>query len=315
MKKNRYIIGLVLILILIVSLIVFNRTEYFSKETSNNFGKENLNKEDSIENNSIAESTIQRLDWSDLKIIPRETIEGTHYTFTAFDIINDSVIVIAESYNKNIIRFFNLNNQVFIDSIELELVPFEILYHKNILHILCENNTILMIKNKQVINQYYIENKNTYLFDKFLVLNDNVSLLMSDGSSLIFENGGLENKESLVFMDTEIWILKNSNFSFVINDKNNTVVYSYSNKEELGSITIAGGMEDIYCCIDKMYPGNPLQLGRIISSSKTNFQEELIKLPRKNFSFIKNDFRIHGDILYLLEIKPDGLTIKRKHLK
>jgi hypothetical protein len=138
---------------------------------------------------------------------------------------------------------------------------------------------------------------------------------MSDGSSLYFENGGLEYKESLVFMNTEIWVLKNSNFSFVINDKNKNVIYSYNSKEELGSIAIAGGSEDIYCCIDKMYPSNPSQIGRVISSSKSNFQVELIKLPRKNFSFIKNDYRIHHDILYYLDIYTGGFTIKRKSLK
>jgi hypothetical protein len=63
-----------------------------------------------------------------------------------------------------------------------------------------------------------------------------------------------------------------------------------------------------------MYPGNPQQIGRVISSSKSNFQEELIILPQKNFSFVKNDYRIHGDILYFLEINSEGLTIKRNSL-
>lgn len=265
-------------------------------------------------NNNIKKD-VQEFRWNVLGIDPIQTIEGTHYTFTAFDILNDSIVALAESYDKSIIRFFNLNSKTYVDSIELKYVPFEIFFHKNNLYVLCENNIILLIKDKQVINQYLVENKNTNLFDKFLVLNDSISLLMSDGSSCYFEDGKLKNKESLVFRDTEVWVLKNSNSSFVINDISNKSIYSYNSKEELGSITIAGGTDEIYCCIDKIYPGNPVQIARVISSSKSQFQEDLIKLPSKNYSFIKNDYRIHNDILYYLEINPDGLAIKRKHLK
>ncbi|HAQ19499.1 MAG TPA: hypothetical protein DCR40_09745 [Prolixibacteraceae bacterium] len=322
MKRAKYVLLLLIILILIalgmvIKTLIQNKdtNDYQLKNESNTVrstsAQNGLNRDESVK----VDSNSLELGWKELGITPIQTIEGTHYTFTAFDIVNDSVVAFAESYDKNIIRFFSLNNQAFIDSIELEHIPFEIFFHNNILYILCENNIILLIKDKQVINQHIVENKNTYLFDKFLVLNDNISLLMSDGSSCYFEDGKLKNKESLVFRDAEVWVLKNSNFSFVINDNNNRIIYSYNSKEELGSITIAGGTDDIYCCIDKIYPVNPVQMARVISSSKSQFQEDLIKLPRKNYSFIKNDYRIHNDILYYLEINPDGLLIKREHLK
>lgn len=324
MKRAKYVLMLLFILIAIglgIKTFVTNKNiNDYQIDAKKNQDKNTLSQNDLIEtehnklNNNIKKD-VQEFSWNEIGINPIQTIEGTHYTFTTFDILNDSIVALAESYDKNIIRFFNLNSKAYIDSIELNYVPFEIFFHKNILYVLCKNNIILLIKNKQVINKHIVENKNTNLFDKFLVLNDNISLLMSDGSSCFFEDGKLENKESLVFRDTEVWVLKNSNSSFVINDINDKVIYSYNSKEELGSITIAGGTDDIYCCIDKMHSGKPVQIARVISSSKSQFQEDLIKLPRKNYSFIKNDFRIHDDILYYLEINSEGLTINRKNFK
>lgn len=325
MKRAKYVLLVLVIIILIaiglgIKTLIPNKKindyQIDSKKNSdlNTPSQDDFNKTEHNKLNNNIIKDVQEFRWNELGIAPIQTIEGTHYTFTAFDIINDSIFAFAGDYNKNIIRFLNLNNKQVFDSIELNYTPRDIFYFDNILFVLIDDK-IISIKDGAILKYYDLGGKKIQWFDKFLVINSNLSLLMSDGSSYCLEDDTFKRKEKLSTGSKEIWILKTSKSSFTIYDNNNTSLFNYKSSTEIGTIAIAGGFEDIYCCIDIIYSNSSYEIERIISSSKSEFKIELLKLPKKNYSFIKNDYKIHDNIIYYLEINSDELLIKRKQFE
>jgi hypothetical protein len=309
MKRIIFVLIFLLILILIlVGIFKYNRN---FKITESQSGTKNISNKKS-DGNIFVDNSFE-INWKEIGIRPVSTIEGINYTFTAFDIFDNSVIAIAGSFPKYLVRFFDLNKRILIDSVELNDMPLEVFFFNELLYVLTPQ-TVYSIKNFKILESYSLSDENIFLFDKFLEINSHFSLLMSDGTSYYFEEGKFKLRENLIIGNNAIWVLKTSNTSFSINNELNNSLYIYNNDCELGSITIAGGKNNIYCCIDKMFSNNPPHAERIISSSNTQFEKELVRLPIKDYSYIKNDYRIHKEIIYYLKVDSSKLEIIRKKL-
>lgn len=263
------------------------------------------------------ESKVEKLEainqvfpWSELGIKPMETLEGDHYVLTAFDYDHkNNELIIAGSYEKNTLSFIKDGK---INEIEVSDVPLDVLTHNETLYILCLNKFIVM-KDKNIIKEIEHNIKDVTSFDKMLFFDGFLNILMSEGSSFKYTDGGFSYSKSLLTGNgEEIWVQKTTSNSFEIKSDPNseTLNKKVTYNNEIGSITLLGEQSTkYYCIVDVIQNTTPISARRDLKSSKDNFQKTVLELPRRSFSFIKNDIRIHNNIVYTVTISEESLTL------
>lgn len=136
---------------------------------------------------------------------------------------------------------------------------------------------------------------------------------MSDGSSFQLIDDKLIKHNSLTTKNnTELWVQKTSTNSFEIKTKPTNQKLNRTRKynTKIGAITLIGNSSDnYYCVIEIIENTQPISIKRIISSNTDNFEETQFTLPQQNYSYIKNDYKIHNNILYTVSINKTGLTL------
>ncbi|RLD51548.1 MAG: hypothetical protein DRI94_05735 [Bacteroidetes bacterium] len=252
--------------------------------------------------------------WDELKIQPKYMPEGVYYTFTAFDVAGKTTVLAGNFDNKYIIRFFEDNK---ISDVEIKDMPQDILYEKGNLYVLCYKH-LYILKNKRIIKDISFNIPYISLFDKLLFFDGIFNVLMSDGSAFQLIDDKLVRKKYLMTKDnTAVWVKKTSAKSFEIrtNPDNKNIDRAKTYKNEIGSITLIGNSsDDYYCIIDIIENNTTGNIKRVISSYKDNFETEKQILPKRTYSDIKNDIKIHNNILYFVIVNKNGLTLKFKKL-
>jgi uncharacterized protein YxeA len=294
-------------------LLLFGSISYFFVTNSNKDEqkKTNIKSKDYAKVEKPNESSI-KYSWDMLGIKPIENLEGKPYLFTAFDYnTNDDELVIAGNYNKNKLVFIKKS---IVSELEITDIPIDILINDNIIYVLCLNKFIV-IKNKNIIQDFSHNIKNVMTFNKLLFFENKINLLMSDGSSYIFDNYEIERNNSLVVnKNKEIWIKKTSSKSFEIKSKPNLKKFNKKVKfqDDIGSITFSGlQADDHYITVDILKDTKPITVTRELKSSKDNFSKTIVTLPQRDYSLIKNDIKIKNRIIYIAIITEDYLKIKQ----
>ncbi len=254
--------------------------------------------------------------WHELGIKPVKSFEGSNYVFTAFDYNpNTEELLIAISSEKNTLKFVKNSS---ITEVELSDIPLDVLCDNENIFLLCLKK-IIVIKNKRIIHELNHDIKNIMTFDKLLFFENYFTILMSDGSSYRYVNNSLQKSASLLVNNKqEVWIQKSSPHSFEIKSKpnnskiNKKIIYPYN----IGSITFFGEtMSNYYVIIDVIEEKNQkLFVKRELKSSIDNFNKTILKLPSRNFSYIKNDIKIHNNMLFSANVSHKSLRIKSTEL-
>jgi len=332
MKKKTILIILLLIALLLIIFVLYN-----NKETKNTQilektevlieKKKEIQKEKKPEKHEQSKLETQsnqkeklktenenNYTWDELKIKPKYVPEGVFYTFTAFDVAGKSLVFAGNFDNKYIIRFFEDNK---ISDVEIKDMPQDILYEKGNLYVLCYKH-LYILKNKKIIKDIAFNIPYISLFDKLLFFDGIFNVLMSDGSAFQLIDEKLVRKKYLMTKDNiAVWVKKTSAKSFEIrtNPDNKNIDRAKTYKNEIGSITLIGNSSDDYYCIIDIIENNTIgNIKRVISSHKDNFEKETQILPERTYSDIKNDIKIHNNILYYIIVNKNGLTLKLKKL-
>lgn len=257
--------------------------------------------------------------WADLNIQPQRSPEGAIYTFTAFDCTEDvsSLIYVGSSADHYWLRYFDIAKREIYYELELNSLPLDVRVINEKVYVLTASN-LVCISDKTVTKDINHEIKNVFLFDKLLVIDEQPVVLMSDGSSFIFDGNKMNPIEKLSLKGEQVYIKKTSNhgFSLISSNSNNTIHSSKSNEnDQLGSITILGADDENIICIKEEFVDNkPIQVNRFIVSSGDNFKSNITQLPKRNFSHIKNDCKLNNSILRHLAITNQGITLTIKSI-
>ena len=334
--KKKTILLIILITLIISLLIIFlikksrkpvnrkiNKIEFTEKVTENKKGilrdtiipensKEIIKKQEQENEKNNGKSVIgkeKHFFWKELNIQPINTPEGDHYTITAFEIYNGNLITTGSYNNRNVLKFYENGT---LKEEELNDLPIDLLFEKGKLYVLCLNH-LYIFKDKQIIKDVIFDIPHITLYDKLLYFDGVFNILMSDGSAYqLVDDKLIITKHLMTKNNTEMWIKKTSSKSFEIrtnpNDTKINKKRTYQN--EIGSITFIGrSSEDYYCIIDIIEKTKPLKVERIISSSKGNFKEKEQRFSNKEWTYIKNDIKLHGDTLFYIFANKTGLTL------
>lgn len=297
---------LVLVLLLIIT---FSAVFYFMKGKKQKVKNEIPNTEVLLKKNLTSNHLNKTFKWSELNIKPIKSIEGSDYTFTAFEIIKNELVIAGNFNNKNIIRF--LKNEK-ISNLEIQDTPLDLLFENSKLYVLCFNH-IYIIENEKLIQSISISIPTITTYEKLIFFDNAFNILMSDGSSFQLIDDKLIKHNSLTTKNnTELWVQKTSTNSFEIKTKPTNQKLNRTRKynTKIGAITLIGNSSDnYYCVIEIIENTQPISIKRIISSNTDNFEETQFTLPQQNYSYIKNDYKIHNNILYTVSINKTGLTL------
>ena len=332
MKKKTILIILLLIALLLIIFVLYNNketknTQILEKKEVLIEEKKEIQKEKNPEKHEKTKPETQskqkkerktknenKYTWDELKIQPKYVPEGVFYTFTAFDVYGKSMVLAGNFDNKYIIRYFENNK---ISDVEIKDMPQDILYENENLYVLCYKH-LYILKNKKIIKDISFNIPYISLFDKLLFFDGIFNVLMSDGSAFQLIDEKLVRKKYLMTKDNiAVWVKKTSAKSFEIrtNPDNKNIDRAKTYKNEIGSITLIGNSSDDYYCIIDIIENNTIgNIKRVISSHKDNFEKETQILPERTYSDIKNDIKIHNNILYYIIVNKNGLTLKLKKL-
>ncbi len=253
--------------------------------------------------------------WKDLGIKPIKSIEGSHYVFTAFDFDDKhNTLMIAGSYPQHLVKFIK-NGEV--EEIEINDVPMDILWDGHRLYILGMKK-FTVIKDRKIVQEYEHQITSVTTFDKLLMFDAQLNVLMSDGSAYQYSDGHFSTSEGLLTQNKqEIWVKKTSSKSFEIqsNPKTEAINQRAVYKKNIGSITLLGNQTERYFCIvETIENTQPLSVKRLLKSSTDYFQKTVLELPKRQFAFIKNDLKIHQNKAYTLSVSKTGIGLKSTDL-
>ncbi len=175
-----------------------------------------------------------------------------------------------------------------------------------------------IIKDRKIVQEFEHQIPSITTFDKLLLFDDRLNVLMSDGSAYQYSDGHFSKSEGLLTQNQEeIWVKKISSKSFEIQSKpkteaiNRRAVY----KKNIGSITLLGNQTERYFCIvETIENTQPLSVKRLLKSSTDHFQKTVLELPKRQFAFIKNDLKIHQNKAYTLSVSKTGIGLKSTDL-
>ena len=274
--------------------------------------KDTTEKQEKIKKQKEDKSIIgneKKFSWKELNIEPLNTPEGDYYTITAFEVYNGNLVTTGNYNNRNVLKFYK--NGI-LNEIELKDIPLDMLYEKGKLYVLCLSH-LYVFKNEEIISKVAFDIPRITLYDKLLDFDGVFNILMSDGSAYqLIDNKFVRTKHLMTKNNTEMWIKKTSPKSFEIrtspNDTKMNKKKTYQN--EIGSITFIGNSsENYYCIIDIIEKTKPLTVERAIFSSKDNFNKQEKTFSNKNWTYIKNDIKLHGDTLFYIFANKSELTL------
>lgn len=304
MKKKHFLIIGILLLLLVGGYFIINNLELKNNTFINQQSKANLK----IGKSDVINRTFT---WSELDIIPIKTVEGSNYVFSAFDYdISNNELVIARSAENHYLMFINDSNKT---ELQISDIPLDISVKNGDVYVLGLSKFII-VSEKKIAQEFTHNIPNVTAFDKLIFFNGKPTILMADGSSYRLKNNNFIKSNSLDVNNTEVWIQKVSPNSFEIKSKPESQEYQkqVNYDEEIGSISFLGeDLKEYYVVLDKIkYNGQRPYVQRELKSSKDNFKETIIKLPVRDFTFIKNDIKIHNDTIYTIIVTDNNLNIK-----
>jgi hypothetical protein len=252
--------------------------------------------------------------WNELGIEPITSFEGDNYVFTAFDFdeVHDELVLAGNYGTSKLIYVSEIHKDVV--SVELPDIPLDLFIKDGLAYVLCLNQFVV-VNNKEVISNFNHKIPNVTRFDKMLVFDNKLSVLMADGSSYSLEDNSFVFSEALSTEEgIDIWIQKTSNKSFEIRSNSSAedinIKVKYLN--DIGAITFLGGNFDKhYMIVDMIRSYNPISISRVLKCSTDQCFKTLIDLPIRTFSFIKNDCKIHKDTVYTISVNKDNLILKK----
>ncbi len=309
MMKKKYLVIIGILLLLVGGY--FGVQEY----SNNNEKKLSDYSGDKIELYQTSKSNIEIIDevftWNELGIVPVKNLEGNHYVFSAFDFDSqNNELIIAKSSERNTLNFIKGS-----ENAELEIldIPLDIIVNNSNVFVLGLNN-FLVIENKVIKQKVKHNIQNVTAFDKLIFFQNHPIILMADGSSYKFENNKLNKLNSLEVDNAEIWIQKTSSNSFEIksNPTDSRYIKQAEYPNEIGSITFLGEtFDECYVILDVVnYEGGKPNVKRELKSNIDSFKETIMELPKRKFSFIKNDIKVHGNTIYTVTISNTSLNLK-----
>jgi len=342
--KIKKILGIGLLILLLLIYYLFTQTDNNTTEKhktqkynpikSKLTKKETVNSDDTIKITPLSNNKIQKsqksqkktvtykpsfkLDrihaWSMLKIKPLATPEGVYYTFSGFDVIDNSTVCIVGKFNGvNLLKITKDNDVI---DITLPAPPMDVKSYKNRIYVLTTKG-ISVIKDNKVINNITINDPKLAYFDKFLIFDKQLFLLMADGSAYKLANNlFVKQKAVTTKSNQEIWIQKTSRNSFALKatpcDK---ICVEATYPSEIGTISLADSNKDnIYVCLDKYSNTQPIKIKRVITNSQSQFKKELLTLPADTYTYVKNDYKIVNNKIYYVKVNEKGFRIVQKGL-
>ena len=327
MKKNYALVIGILLLLLIGGYFVIRQQSKEIIEKRSNEETEQLSKDDELEiltkkrsNRTINESNVgnnssdkidKTLTWAELDIVPVKTVEKSNYVFSAFDFdLKNNELVIARSDENHFLMFISDSKKT---ELQIPDTPLDIIVKNENTYVLGLNKFFIVrdkkIKHEQIHNIPYITT-----FDKLIFFENSPTVLMADGSSYRYKNDSFIKSNSLNVNNTEVWVQKTSPNSFEIESKPKSLEYQKqaSYNQEIGSISFLGeNLKEYYVVLDVIkYEDQKPYVQRELKSSRDSFKETIIELPRRDFSFIKNDIKIHNNTIYTVTVTDTYLNIK-----
>ncbi|MCT4580310.1 MAG: hypothetical protein N4A35_02750 [Flavobacteriales bacterium] len=326
--KKRLVISIVVLLLITLGVFSTNLLSSSDKiSTSEKAAPVAIKKQKNEEQVSLEKAVVHKAEsrpfpssiaysWDDLKIEPLKILEGGYYVFTAFEVdpFHDELIL-AGSYDKNLVKYITEDT---IISLEIHDTPLDIIVDRDYLYVLCLSK-FYVIKDKRIVNEFNHNIANVTLYDKLINFDNSINVLMADGSSyqLTKDKKGFQHSKSLLTMDNEeLWVQKTSAYSFEIRTQpqNDSINVQAKYNHEIGSIMLFGeNSQDYFCIVDVITYSPSITATRQLMSSKNQFTSKIIELPNNTYTYVKNDLKIHDDLIAYLVINDKGLTIKTMH--
>ncbi len=252
--------------------------------------------------------------WSMLKIKPLATPEGVYYTFSGFDVINNSTACIVGKFNNIDLLKITKDNKV-ID-VQLPAAPMDVKALNNNIYVLTAKG-LSVVNNSKIIENITLNDPKLPFYDKLMVFDKHLFILMSDGSAYQLVKNSLVNRKALLTTtNQEIWIQKMGRNGFELKATPcQDICQKAQYPNEIGSITLSGGnSNNIFVCVDKYSNTKPIRIKRVITSSHSQFKKELLTLPADTYTYIKNDYKIVNNIIYYVKVNEKGFRIVQKQL-
>jgi hypothetical protein len=252
--------------------------------------------------------------WSMLRIKPMPVPEGIHYTFSGFDVIDNSTACIVGRFNNH--NLLKIIKDDVVSEVALPAIPLDVKAYQNKIYVLTQKG-LSIVHNNKVISNIAINDPKLPFYDKLIVFDQKLFLLMSDGSAYeLQKNALIKHKALMGKTNQEIWIQKTGRNAFALKASPcQNICQNAKYNSEIGSITLSGGTTNrIFVCIDKYNNTKPIKINRIISSSHSQFKKELLTLPADTYTYIKNDYKIHNNHIYYVKVDEKGFRIINKQL-
>lgn len=261
------------------------------------------------ETNSKTKPETFEIPISDLKIKPITSIENEVYMLTAYDLSDEKTFVFIGNFEgQNQVRFFDLETNQIKAELNLPEILLDVFSEGDQIYVLGEKS-IFKIKDNQILQNFRHQIPAVFTFDRMLSLDDQIYVSMSDGSAWVIGEEKVEKKDKLNLNGNSIWIQKTSPKAFRVELSEEGSI-NYTSENSLGAMTVLGQMNDkLVCVIEKVTSQQPLVVQRAISSSEDNFSTELQVVDMQPYAFLKNDLRLHGDVIYHLTLHSDKISL------
>ena len=246
---------------------------------------------------------------ADLKIHPVKSLEKEVYMLTAYDVPDENTFVLIGNFEgKNVVRFFDLGTNQIKAELSLPEILLDVFSKDDQIYVLGEKNIFVVTEN-QVVRTIKHQIPAVFTFDRLLSLDDQLLVSMSDGSAWVIGEKEVKRIDKLNMMGSSIWVQKTSASTFSVELSEDRII-NYNSETSLGAMTVLGEMNnELICIIEKITSQKPLVVKRAISSSQDDFFTELQVVDMQPYAFLKNDLRVHGDVVYHLVLHQDKVSL------
>lgn len=244
------------------------------------------------------DATTINISYENLKIKPQKTKEGVQYILTAYHLDHDNLFYTGDFNGKFLLRQYSISNNEIVNEIEIGHVPLDIIYMNDILYVLTLNQLYVCKGHK--IHSFDHNIKNIYTYDRLIEINQNLYLLMSNGSSYRLLEEKFIKSENL----ENIWIQKTSNNTFEVVNKERQI-QKIERQEDIGSMQLVSTYSNgtMLCKIDLQNSRN------ILMELDGEQSKEIFEFNLSNQFYIKNLVKTDAQHIYVLEPKNDSFNI------
>jgi hypothetical protein len=332
MKKNKYKLWLIIILILIafgiLLKILMQRGEGENSVTIEPIQKNSGDQEaikipestKAIPNFDISQLSVS--EWNTPSGLPYSQVPGANLGPTSFQIIDEKRIAfLCNSTNEIVIT--NKSTGKSIERFPVSFAPRDFVYEKGIYYVLFENNVISYDEKGNELGKFPFPSEYQGV-EKITRNNDATCLLLPSGNSLMIENSGSPIKpveyngiitETGQFITTQL--TGNNSYSLKVQDSGNrTFEKTFTTDKKVASVYVIGATNDrIVLDVQTFISENPISVERTVASvdlSQRGLGDFVnsSKVPDCYYVISNKDFYLseNGNI-YNMMTTPEGVFV------